>query len=214
FCFYEAHKLGYQLILWMDASLIIKHPIEPLFELIERDGYLIFREDHSVGKYCKDEALNPLGITREESFSMPSCFAGLLGLNLADQRSMEFLRQWKERACDGITFAGPKWSGVQGCPQTASQDPRVHGHRHDQTAASVIALKLGMDRWKSKKLFHEFFELDRVFVRILQEQTSFTKIRTHLNILREKGIKQYFQYAYDYRQKQIVGWIKKKSSGS
>ena len=209
FCFYEAFRRGYQLILWMDSSIIIKQPIEPLFELIERDGYLFFQEDHSVGQFCKDDALEPLGITREESFTIPSCFAGVIGLNLADQRSMEFLRQWKERACDGITFSGPKWSDVRGWPRTASQDPRVNGHRHDQTAASVIALKLGMDRWKSKKLFREFFEADRISVRKLQEQPLFPTIRTHYKILREKGLKQYFLYSFNYRRRQIVDWIKK-----
>ena len=33
FCFCEAHKIGYQLVLWMDASIIIKQPVEHLFEL-------------------------------------------------------------------------------------------------------------------------------------------------------------------------------------
>ena len=209
FCFHEARKSGYQLILWMDASIIIKQPIEPLFELMKQDGYLIFQEDHSVGEFCKDSALKPLGITREESFNLPSCWSSVIGLNLANQRSMEFLRQWKERACDGITFSGPKWSGVRGWPRTASQDPRVHGHRYDQTAASVIALKLGMDRWKSKKLFHEFFEDDRVFVRKLHEQALFAAIRAHYKILREKGLTQYFFCAFNYRKKQIMDWIKK-----
>ena len=209
FCFYEAHTLGYQLILWMDASIIVKQPIERLFEIIEEDGYLIFQEDHSLGQFCKDDALEPLGITREESFTMPSAWSCVVGLNLADQRSMEFLRQWKEKACDGITFSGPKWSGVRGWPRTASQDPRVNGHRYDQTAASVIALKLGMDRWKSKELFHKFFEDDRVFVRKLQERSLFAAIRTHYTILREKGPQQYFPYAFNYRKRRMVDWIKK-----
>ena len=153
----EAHKLGYQHILWMDASIIVKQPIEQLFELIEKDGYLIFHEDHSLGQFCKDDALEPLGITREESFTMPCCWSCVVGLNLADRRSMEFLRQWKEKSCDEIASSGPKWSGVRGWPRTASQDPRVSGHR-TQTVASVIALKLGMNRWKTKEQFREFFE--------------------------------------------------------
>jgi hypothetical protein len=209
FCFYEALKQGYQLILWMDASIIVKQPIERLFEMIEKDGYLIFQEDHSIGQFCKDDALEPLGITREESFAMPSCWSSVIGLDLIDQRSMEFLRQWKERACDGITFPGPKWSGVRGWPRTASQDPRVDGHRYDQTAASVIALKLGMDRWKTKEQFHEFFEDDRVFVRKLQERSFSAAIKTHYRILREKGLTQYFLAAFNYLKKRIMDLLKK-----
>ena len=71
FCFYEVQQRGYQLVLWMDASIKIRKPLEPLFALIKQDGYLMFRESHSVGAYCKDEALEPLGITREESFKLP-----------------------------------------------------------------------------------------------------------------------------------------------
>jgi hypothetical protein len=54
FCFHEVQHQGYQLVLWMDASIEIKKPLESLFELIKQDGYLIFQESHSVGEYCKD----------------------------------------------------------------------------------------------------------------------------------------------------------------
>ena len=96
---------------------------------------------------------------------MPCCWACVVGLNLGNPRSSEFLRRWKSLASDGKTFKGPKWSGVRGHPQTASKDPRVMGHRHDQTAASAIALKLGMEGWKSKSFFGWFFENDRESVR-------------------------------------------------
>jgi hypothetical protein len=172
FCFDEARKSGYQLVLWMDASIKIKDSVEPLFEYIRQDGYLIFREFHTVGEYCKDGALEPLGISREESFEMPSCRSGVLGLDLSCETSIEFLRQWKERATDGVTFPGPKWSGVFGWPMTASQDPRVKGHRYDQTAASVIAIKLGMNKWKSEEIFDQYLDVDRGYVRLLQEDIS------------------------------------------
>lgn len=171
FCFREAQKRGYQLLLWMDASIKIKQPLEPLFELMKREGYLMFKEDHSVGEYCKDDALKPLGITREESFELPSCWACVLGLDLSNQRLLEFLKRWTERAADGVTFPGPKWSGVKGWPSTASKDPRVKGHR-EQSPTSVLALKLGMDHWQSKELFDQFFECDRVFVRWYHEYNN------------------------------------------
>jgi len=165
FCFHEARLRGYDIILWLDSSIKIKRSPAPLFDRIQEDGYLMFKECHSVGEYCKDEALGPLEITRAEAFLMPSCRASVLGLNLTRNRSLEFLRCWKALASDGITFPGPKWSGVRGWPQTASADPRVKGHRHDQTAASVVARRLGMDDWKSMDLFDRYFENQRRFVR-------------------------------------------------
>jgi hypothetical protein len=165
FCFDQAQAKGYELALWLDSSIKIKRPVTSLFELIRQEGYLIFRGSHSVGEYCKDEALLPLGIDREGSFTMPSCSASVIGLNLLDQRSLKFLRKWRELACDGITFPGAKWSGVRGWPRTASLDHRVKGHRYDQSAASVIALKLGMTQWQSRGFFEEYFENDRRYVR-------------------------------------------------
>jgi UDP-N-acetylglucosamine:LPS N-acetylglucosamine transferase len=172
FCFSEVAAQGYDIVLWLDATITAIKPIEYLFQCIERDGYLIFTEDHSVGAYCKDEALGPLGITREESFRMPSCWACALGLNLKDPRARAFLTEWQALATDGITFPGPRWSGVRGFPATASKDPRVKGHRYDQTAASVLALRLGMNKWHSKKAFAQFLRNNRRSIPTLLANTA------------------------------------------
>jgi hypothetical protein len=172
FCFYDAAKAGHNLVMWFDASIRVKQRIEPLFEIIREKGYLICREKHTVGEYCTDAALKTLAVTREEALQMQSCRSGVLGLNLRNPRSAEFLRQWRDRALDGVTFPGPKWSGVLGWPRTASDDPRVKGHRCDQTAASVIALKLGMNEWMDEEGFSAYFDIDRQSVRRLQEWKS------------------------------------------
>lgn len=172
FCFHEAFCNGYDLVLWMDASIKIIAPLEPIFKFIEQDGYLIFREDHSLGEFCKDEALATLGLERDSSFGMPSCWSCVLGLRNSGA-SRIFLEEWLDKAKDGTTFAGPKWSGLLGWPRTASKDPRVKGHRHDQTAASALALKHGLNKWKSKLFFYQFFQNERNLFR--QYQEHFTK---------------------------------------
>lgn len=161
FCFAAAAAQGYESILWLDATVTAIQPIEFLFQSIEREGYVFFAEDHSVGEYCKDEALAPLGITREASLGMRSCWACAIGLDMRDPRAGRFLKEWQSLATDGITFPGPRWSGVRGFPAAASSDPRVKGHRYDQTAASVIALRLGMNRWHSKDTFARFLRNSR-----------------------------------------------------
>jgi hypothetical protein len=153
FCFYAAHARGCGRILWIDSSIRIRGSLAPLFDLIYRDGYLIFNGSHSVGAYCKDAALDTLHITREESFRIPCCSASVIGLDLRQERAAEFLQRWKGLALDGVTFPGPKYNGCNGWPRTISDDPRVKGHRHDQTAASVLALQLGMDNWQSRARF-------------------------------------------------------------
>jgi UDP:flavonoid glycosyltransferase YjiC (YdhE family) len=161
FCFLEAAAKGYELVLWLDATVEAIRPIDLLFDQIAHDGYLFFAEEHSVGEFCKDDALATLGITREASFTLPSCWACAIGLDLRQERSRRFLDRWKTLALDGITFPGPRWSGLRGFPATASTDPRVHGHRYDQTAASVIAWQLDMRRWAAKSTFGRFFKNHR-----------------------------------------------------
>jgi hypothetical protein len=171
FCFVAAQTQGYRLALWLDAGIRIKRALDPLFESIQRRGYLFFPEQHSVGEYCKDDALRTLGITREESFAIPSCWGAAIGLDLESPKAVDFLRQWKELATDGVTFSGPKWSGVHGWPRKASPDPRVKGHRHDQTAASVIAYRLGMSEWEPRDLFDRSLVADPGFVRLYRGES-------------------------------------------
>ena len=168
FCFREARGRGYDLALWVDSSIVIELPLDPIFDVIESQGYYIVAENHSVGRFCRDEALEPLDITREESFTMPSAWGSVIGLSLRDARSVRFLDQWAALATDGISFVGPKWSGVRGFPPTASSDPRVQGHR-SQSAMSVVALRLGMDRWATKTEFSRYFRDDRRYVRTFDE---------------------------------------------
>jgi hypothetical protein len=125
-------------------------------------------ERHSVGAHCRDEALVPLGITREESFEIPSAWGCVIGLDLESVRSCRFLDDWAALAADRVTFTRPKWSGVRGYPRTASADPRINGHR-SQSAMSVLALRHGMDRWHTKSQFSAYFRADRQFVRQFDE---------------------------------------------
>jgi hypothetical protein len=169
FCFEEMLQQGYELVLWVDATTTVTASLDPVFAEIEKNGYLLFREDHSVGEFCKDAALDTLGITREASFVIPSCWASVIGLNFKTEVAREFLREWKKLAVDGITFPGPRWSGLRGFPATASTDPRVKGHRYDQTAASIVALRLAMGDWQSKDYYRQFFKNDRRAADVAQE---------------------------------------------
>jgi hypothetical protein len=170
FCFEEARRRGYQLALWMDSCVVINDGtwLDHLFDVIRDQGYMFVSESHSVGMFCRDEALPALGITREESFRLPSAWGCVIGLNLTDERSLRFLESWKQLAAEGTSFRGPKWSGVRGAPRTASLDPRVRGHR-SQGAMSVVALRLEMNRWLSKRDFEKMFVADRKFVRTFDE---------------------------------------------
>lgn len=169
FTMIEALKRNYKVVIWIDSSIYAIKDISPLIDIIKSRGYLFFKELHSLGEYCKDEVLIDFGVSRDDSFNMPSIKGGIIGLNLEFEPARNFLENWKLKALDG-SFAGAKWSGVHGWPRTVSNDLRVKGHRHDQTLGSLIALNLGLNQWESLHLMNEYFIIDRNYVRQKNEK--------------------------------------------
>lgn len=136
----QAYLSGYDLALLLDCSMVAIKPLDEVFNHIEEHGHFIQENGYSVGEWCSDAALETLHITREEAFTIRDCSAGCTGLNFKNKQAVAFLKYWFEKANDNITFIGG-WDNKNG---EVSKDERVLGHRHDQTAASVIAYKLNM----------------------------------------------------------------------
>ena len=154
FCFMEAKKLGYDQILWMDSALVAIRPLEPIFKILEQKGYALFKNyTRTLGEWCSDEVLRMNNMTREDAMKIPEVNAAGIGLNLKNAIANEFLRMWHQKATDGRTFRGVKekianWEDYDDIAWNktgrVSKDPRVRGHRQDQTAAGIIAHELHM----------------------------------------------------------------------
>lgn len=154
YCLAEAREHGGKLLLWLDSSCVAVRSLEPIFDQIERDGYILFRNGHHrVGEWASDEALGALGLSRDQAMEMPELNAAVIGLNTSSPVSNSFLERLRRAAQKGLAFRGVsdqlrdrkdyqdvKWNrGAR-----VSPDPRVRGHRHDQTVAGVLATELGM----------------------------------------------------------------------
>jgi hypothetical protein len=145
--------------LWLDASVIIKNDLLEIFNILDNQHYFFIQNSHSCGEYCHDKALKTLGITRESSFTIPSIQGTNFGLDFNTDKAKQFLSVMMNYSKDGITFPGPHNNNEH----KASKDPRVRGHRHEQTAMSVVALRLGMNKWAQNE--HRWFYHDRGFVK-------------------------------------------------
>jgi hypothetical protein len=130
---------GYERVLWCDSSVWAIRPVDKLFEQIDQIGHLFFT-NAGCGYYCSDACLKSFGISREKSFEITMLMGICMGFDLRVPKTQEFLRQWLEKAVDGVTFPG-SWTNKN---HEVSDDPRVQGHRHDQSAASLIAFLLDM----------------------------------------------------------------------
>ena len=164
----SAERAGADVVLWLDAAVKIVRPLKPLWERIERDGYWFGENAWNNYQWTADSAYPALfpesfrpqpGLSfgksmdcaRSISLKIPQVMACAFGLNLRSKIGAAFLREYYRLASETDAFCGPWWNSNN--PANRDKDPGksgpcgppdVIGHRHDQTAASLIAWRMGM----------------------------------------------------------------------
>ena len=155
FCFDEARQKGYEEILWIDAPIIAMRPLEPLFALMNRYGFITFTNNHDqvLGQWCSDAVLAHHQLSRDEAMAIPETPTSVIGFDLNTEIGNQFLNQWQALLTDGLTCKGTHetintiedyYAITWNKDKRVSEDPRVCGHRHDQTAAGIISYRLGL----------------------------------------------------------------------
>lgn len=155
YCFYEAYRLGYRQILWMDSTCIALRSLKPVFQSMSRNGYIFFNNNYEqvLGQWISDEALEQHRLSRDQAMGIPELPCSVLGLDLSQPLASNFLEQWHQVMADGVTARGTRapirdWEDYQAIfwnrNQRISADPRAKGHRCDQPAAGLVAHRLGM----------------------------------------------------------------------
>ncbi len=154
YCLAEARAAGAERVLWLDSSCVAVRPLDRVLAQIARDGYLLFRNWRFIaGEWAGDAALERFGITRDEAMDIPEVNACALGLDFRHRTGVAFFEQWVDEARRATAFRGTD-EPIAGTDdyeavkfnrgQRVSTDPRVRGHRHDQTVAGLVAYRLGM----------------------------------------------------------------------
>jgi hypothetical protein len=156
FALREAVARGYELVIWADASVWAIRDIQPMFAHLERYGWMFFF-NCAAGTWTSDACLRSFGIDRDRAMSIPMLMGICMGWNMREPKCREFLRVWLEKAVDGSTFPG-SWTNHH---HEVSRDPRVLGHRHDQSAASLIAWQLGMNFVAPEETHFQYYENPR-----------------------------------------------------
>jgi hypothetical protein len=138
----KARSLGYDIVLYCDASIYAISDVMPVMNYIILKGHLMEYCGFSVGQFSTDVCLNEFNLTRDEAISIQLHSAGFTGLNFTNELTTNFFDKWFKYAKEEITFCGD-WNNKS---KQCSYDERCLGHRHDQTVASIIANELGMER--------------------------------------------------------------------
>jgi len=142
FAIEKARQMGYDIVLYCDASIWAIKNVMPVINYIQENGYLMEYCGFSVGQYSTDLCLREFNLSRDEALSIQLHSAGFTGLNFKNDVANTFFQEWFNRAKEEKTFIGD-WDNKN---KQCSQDERCLGHRHDQTTASIIANRLNMNR--------------------------------------------------------------------
>lgn len=138
----KVRQMGYDIVLYCDASLYAIREVMPVINHIIDKGYLMEYCGFSAGQFSTDLCLQEFNLTRDEAMAIPLHSAGFTGLNFQNELATNFFDKWLQSAKEEITFCGDWNNNSKQC----SQDERCLGHRHDQTTASIIANELKLER--------------------------------------------------------------------
>jgi hypothetical protein len=134
--FERAIEMGYTHILWLDCSVwAIKNP-NPIFDIINEDGYYFWSNGFNCAQECSDSCLHYFEVSRDEAEKMPVASTSMFGVNITNPVGKEFIDRFIWSAKDRV-FVGSRLHDNQ------SSDPRFLHHRQDQSAASIILNQLG-----------------------------------------------------------------------
>jgi hypothetical protein len=130
----EVKRMGYELVLWLDASIRPMKELDSVFKQIEEKGYLFYPSGHTLAQYCTKEAMDAMGEPVENAETIQSVAAGIFGVNLASAKGNELMEKWYDAARRETPFLSP---------------------RPDQNSLSILAHQLGMNEWETTGLSWE-----------------------------------------------------------
>lgn len=102
--FKEAQALGYQRVLWLDTAVVPLVSLNQIFDEIADKGYFIMGVDHNVGPYMNPSAAAYFGLTHEQTYQIPSCSAGLFGVDFTQPIGNTLIDLWHRAAKDSDAF--------------------------------------------------------------------------------------------------------------
>ena len=166
-----AIEAGATTLLWADACILPIAPLGPLWERIERDGYWISNNGFTNYEWTADSAYSDLfhGVedmpesVRAVNRDIKHVVATAFGISMEHPTGRAIFEEYYRLASETKAFCGPwananylgdGWPYAENPPRLMPCGPSdVRGHRHDQTALSVIAWRLGCQLTNAPDIF-------------------------------------------------------------
>jgi hypothetical protein len=135
----EAQKRGHKVLLWLDSSLYAIRDVMEIFDYIVDHGLFFFRTGYPLSATATDKLLAFAGEKREDLVEVNEQATGAVGINLNHLAGQAFLDEW-ERYMKAGMFGGNRVRD-----RADSTSPLFMFSRQDQSAASMIIHKMGID---------------------------------------------------------------------
>ena len=126
--FKEAERLGYKRVLWLDTAVLPIVSLNAIFNTIQEKGYFVMGNGHMIGQYMNEEAAKAFGIHLQDAYQIPSCSAGLFGVDFTNAKAHHVIDRWYALAHHASAF---------------------YSERSEQNALSIILYQSGITDFES-----------------------------------------------------------------
>lgn len=129
----DAVEAGGTSILWCDSSIYAVKSPEPIFDIIDSQGYYFIDNGNNCAQTATDKCLTNFGITRDEAEKIPESTTCVFGFSMLHEKGKAFYEKFIYHESIG------SFNGGRTHRDEDSTDKRFWFSRHDQTVASLIA---------------------------------------------------------------------------
>lgn len=119
----EAKELGFKRAFWLDTAIVPYVSLNTIFSMIKKKGYFVMGNSHMIGPYTHPDVANAFGMPFEETYQIPSCSAGITGVDFTNEKGRTIFERWYQAANNPVAFFSP---------------------RSDQNALSIILYQMGI----------------------------------------------------------------------
>lgn len=145
----EAQEMGFKRALWLDTSILPVVSLNQIFDMIQQAGYFSMGNSHNIGPYINFMACDAFGISLEEAHLIPSCSAGITGLDFTTGVGKNILDLWYRAAENKVAFFSP---------------------RSDQNALSIILHSLELKSLPIERLAHNLAAINDQTLLLIQRE--------------------------------------------
>lgn len=143
YAIWKAIEMGYDSILWVDSPIVAVKDITPVFEYIEKNGYMFFDNiGHPLGKWTNQKCLDYFGMTREQAMNTKQIMASCMGFSF---HSLDYI-------LNPVSHLFDMYKSLSDDLYPGSWT----NHRHDQTVLSFLINDYGLDILTAHETFFSY----------------------------------------------------------